>query len=350
MIRPALEALAGASVAFATRGEQPIDDPPPGGDVDILVGARDAAAAERVLEAHGFRRLAAPGHRRHRFFLAFDHARGRWLKIDVALVPVRFGWDLSARDARSLERFARYRVGTKANPGALERVWSRAQRRRPLGLRRRGPVVAVLGPDGAGKGSVIAALRREIPVGLTPLYFGHGGESQQEYASRPARGPGRAASAGRRAARAARAALALLPPDLRAAQHHARRAVVSALRVWVAYPYAWRGDIVLCDRHPLEGLAVNREDRTLGGRLERRLLRTLAPWPDAVVLLDAPGEVLFARKGEHGPSVLERWRAAYQEVFAGPRTTVVATTDGLEAAVAASSAAVWRALCERRGW
>ena len=118
MIRAALDRLTAEGIAFATRGDQPIDAPPPGGDVDILVHARDARAAERVLEAAGFHRLAVAGHHGHRFHLAFDPERARWLKLDLNLVPTRLRWDLDARDERSLRRFAAYRVGATAGRGA----------------------------------------------------------------------------------------------------------------------------------------------------------------------------------------------------------------------------------------
>jgi thymidylate kinase len=344
VIRAALDALAAASVPFATRGEQPIDDPPPGGDVDILVGAADADAAERVLAQAGFHRLHSPGHRRHRFYLAFD---GRWLKIDVSLVPRGFGWDLSARDEESLRRFAAYRTGTKADPALPERIVAALERRRPLEPRRRGPVVAVLGPDGAGKGSVIAALRRQIQAAVTPVYLGHGETSRAEYRRRPAAPPGARAV---RLRAGVRAVLGLLPHAARDVQHRVRRAVRMAARTWAAYLYAWRGDIVLCDRHPLEALAVHAGDRSAAATVERLMLRRLVPWPDAVVLLDAPGDVLYARKGEHSPAVLDGWRGAYRDVFGARNATVVCTTDGLDRSVAQASAVLWRALSDRRGW
>ena len=49
MIRGALERLTAAGIPFAPRGEQPIDDPPPGGDVDILVRARDGEVTIRPI-------------------------------------------------------------------------------------------------------------------------------------------------------------------------------------------------------------------------------------------------------------------------------------------------------------
>jgi thymidylate kinase len=345
VIRTALDALAREGIPFATRGEQPIDDPPRGGDVDILLGAADADDAERVLTATGMRRLVSPGHRRHRFFLAFDPDRGQWLKLDVSLVPRRFGWDLRARDERSLTRFAAYRTGTKASPGTAERVWSALARRRPLGWRRQGPVVAVLGPDGAGKGTVIARLRAEIPATVTPVYLGHG-ESGHPYAR--SAGP----RAGRSVRTLARRGLALLPDTARDTQYRARRALRLSARAWRAWAYAWRGDVVLCDRYPLEALVVDAGDTRPGPRLEGWIISRLTPWPDAVVLLDAPAEVLYARKaGESSPERIERLRQGYRNLF-GARcdTTVVPTTGDESASGEAAAAALWQALGKRRGW
>jgi thymidylate kinase len=306
VIRTALERLEEAGIAFALRGEQPVDDPPPGGDVDIVLSARDAPAAGRVLEAAGFRRFAAAGRYDHHFYLAFDAPRGRWLKLDLNLAP-----DLDRVDT------ARYRT----------RPASRLRAALPAAPRRLGPVVALIGPDGAGKGSIIAQLNAEIPVATTVMYMGSG------QGGAPARNAW------------ARAAVARAPADLRAAQYQARRVVRAALRAWAAHARAWRGDIVLCDRHPLEAVAIESD----GGGL-RGLLGRLVPWPDEIVLLDAPGEVLYARKGEHSPERLERWRRAYRDVLVPRGATVVPTTGELDASVAAASSIVWRGLKARRRW
>jgi thymidylate kinase len=346
VIRSALDRLASEGVAFATRGEQPIDDPPHGGDVDILVARRDAEPADRALRAAGFHYLESPGHRGHRFYLDFDEESARWLKIDVNLVPERLDWDLSARDEKHLRRFAGYRIGTKSDPGLAERLWSAAARRRPLGRRRQGPVVAMLGPDGAGKGSVIAALRSRIQATVTPVYLGHGELSRAEYARRP-RARSRVPGGPRQLVRSL---LSLLPSDVHEAQYRLRQVLLAALRVWAVYPYAWRGDIVLCDRHPIEQLAVAPADASRLRDVEHRLLMRLVPWPDAVIVLDAPGDVLFERKGEHTPALLERWRQAYVDVFE-PRGAVVVCNDGeLENTLSRASAVLWEALLARRAW
>jgi len=343
VIRAALDALTNAGIPFAARGEQPIDDPPRGGDVDILVGAADADKTEEVLTAAGMRRLVSPGHRRHRFYLAFDPDRAQWMKLDVSLVPRRFGWDLRARDDRSLARFAAYRTGTKAASRPAERLWSALARKRPLGLRRQGAVVAVLGPDGAGKGTIISQLRAEIPATVTPVYLGHGQSGERYRSARPARGRGPAGTV-------VRSALALLPGVARDAQYRARRALRLSLRCWRAWACAWRGDLVVCDRYPLDALVVDAGDARPGPRLEGWIVSRLTPWPDAVVLLDAPAEVLRARKPESSREQIERLRREYRSVFVCRGATVVLTTGDESASVGATSAVLWRALSERRGW
>jgi hypothetical protein len=113
---------------------------------------------------------------------------------------------------------------------------------------------------------------------------------------------------------------------------------------------AWRGHVVLTDRHPLDAVAVRPRRTALGGAVERLIATRLVPTPDAVVVLDAPGQVLFDRKGEHTPERLEQWRQGYRDRL-GPRGAVVVDAAGpVEDTTAAARRVLWQALARRRGW
>ena len=154
IIAAAFDAMNGRRIRYAFRkGSELIDPLVPGCEIDIMIDPAELPAAEAAVATQGFRRLAAPGCPRHRFYLAFD--RGRWLKIDAKIAR------RSARPAAAGSRWP-----------APQRFFSAVAQRRPLALRRQGPVVALLGPDGAGKGTIIEMLRERIPVALTVLYLG----------------------------------------------------------------------------------------------------------------------------------------------------------------------------------
>jgi ribose 1,5-bisphosphokinase PhnN len=275
---------------------------PAEGELDVWIDAGDARRADRALRGAGFKHLGTAGHLGHTFYVAFD--RGRWLKLD-AKAP-----------------------STHRRP--LSRVASSLQRRMPVSLRRLGPVIAVLGPDGAGKGSLISGLRARIPFAVTPVYLGMDKR------------------------RSRRAGSGVESPRNVPAWREVAGLGRGLLRSWRllagAYAAAWRGDIVLCDRHPIEVLAVRPRRTPLAAAAERLLVQRLIPRPDAVVVLDAPGDVLFRRKREHPVEVLERWRRAYAEVF-GPMGAVIIPTAGpMQATLGRASQAVWEALGRRRRW
>lgn len=300
--RSALDALEQAAIPFRLRKSNGSNELPAGGELDLWLAPSDVRSADAALRSAGFHHLEAPGHPGHRFYVAFDGRR--WLKLDAKL-PGRAG---------RLDHF-----------GA---AWNR---RRPAALRRLGPVVAVLGPDGAGKGSLVSALHARIPFAVTPVYLGF---------------------AGRRPRRSGADISGRVRPV--PAWREVAGVVRGAARAWrillKAYAAAWRGHIVLCDRHPIEVLAVRPRRSPAAALVERLLVQHLTPGPDAIVVLDAPGRVLFRRKGEHSVEVLERWRRGYAEEFEPRGAVTISTLGRKEATVHRASEVVWAALQKRRRW
>ena len=77
------------------------------------------------------------------------------------------------------------------------------------------------------------------------------------------------------------------------------------------------GHIVIFDRHfyaDFYHFHVNGRDDRWTSRLHGYMLEHLYPKPDLVIFLDAPAEVLFARKGEGTIALLEERRRDYLEL------------------------------------
>jgi len=92
-VRPAvvraLSALARSDITWALlRGESDLSKPE--GDVDILVAPTDIPRLAKELAGLGFGRLRRRGRGPHIFFLAYDAAEDRWVKLDV-VTDLAFG-------------------------------------------------------------------------------------------------------------------------------------------------------------------------------------------------------------------------------------------------------------------
>ena len=214
---------------------------------------------------------------------------------------------------------------------------------------RRGFTVALIGCDGAGKTTVARALERQAGLPVRYLYMGVSPESsnRQLPSTRVAHAIKRRAAARRRHAPAE----TTRAPRLRAGRR-ACRAGRSALRLanrlaeeWyrqlIAQALLARGSIVVFDRHFLadyHAFDVAGAGRQLSRRIHGWMLIHAYPQPDLVVLLDAPPEVLFARKGEGTLASLARRRADYLGLAdaAGIEGTfaVVSATQPVDAVVA----------------
>jgi len=200
--------------------------------------------------------------------------------------------------------------------------------------------IAVIGGDGAGKTTVT---RRLLDSGRLPfryLYMGiNVGSSNaalptSRLLQRLRHGQSSPATSHRAPARPKRGA--------RAALRSLARLAYRLSEEWYRQILCWRaerrGEIVLCDRHFVYDFylrAGERRAKPIGDRIHLWLLEHLYPRPDLVLFLDAPAELLMARKGEASLEFLEERRAAMLEIGAGDAQFLrIDGTQPLEAVVA----------------
>jgi thymidylate kinase len=339
----------------------------PGGDLDLLVSRDDLGRARQILKALGFAPLPAWGRGSHHFFLSYHPPTDRWIELDIVtelsygpdfsletgaqggclarrqyhdgvavLAPDDAFWTLLlhclldkgefpihhrvrlselATEARTESQLAH--VVARACPAGwtVERIvasvrhgeWSvladlapllaakwarqdplRTLRRvavnrffrlleKPLMLRRRrGLSVALLGPDGVGKSTLAESVSRSYYFPSRLVYMGMWSRDETDPSGLPA---------------------AIL------------QALRRPFRVWRRYAMALyhqtRGRLVIFDRYTYDAVIPPQPPYTRLKQLYFWLLRHLCPAPDLVLVLDAPGHVMYARKGEESPESLE---------------------------------------------
>lgn len=208
--------------------------------------------------------------------------------------------------------------------------------------------VALIGADGAGKTTIGRRIEKEGTLRVKYLYMGVNPEASNRMLPttwlilKVKRLLGRETHAGG-------------PPDPsrlearpRGVVRRALRGIKSCLRTvnqlgeeWFRQLLAWcyecRGYVVLFDRHfysdyYAHDIAGDSAGRTLARRIHGFALRRLYPQPDLVVLLDAPADVLFERKGEGSVELVERRRQEYLQVCEQvPQAAIVDATQPLDA-------------------
>jgi thymidylate kinase len=190
--------------------------------------------------------------------------------------------------------------------------------------------VALIGPDGAGKTTIGRRIEHALPMPVKYVYMGVNLDSSNHMlpttrllkAIKRARGaaPDTAGPPDPNRVRArpkglAKRTLAGLKSTLRMTN----RMGEEWFRQGLAWYYQRRGNIVVFDRHFFSDyyaydIANPQADRRISDRIHGFMLNRVYPKPDLVIYLDAPAEVLFARKGEGTIEALERRRQEYMSL------------------------------------
>jgi thymidylate kinase len=101
------------------------------------------------------------------------------------------------------------------------------------------------------------------------------------------------------------------------------------------------GHVALFDRHAVDAL-LRPGPKTFKSTVSYSLLSHSCAKPDTFVVLDAPGEVMFARKGEHDVETLEERRQRYLDLQDRyPNVAVVDATQSADDVLRDVSALIW---------
>lgn len=381
-------------------------------EVDLLVDKQQGKQLYQLLAQLGFVALPSWGHGPHQFFTIYDEAGDRWLKLDV-VTEVVFGYPyhtivtnfaatcLARRqwhsgvfvpsvecealtllyhciiDKKRFEPHRRQRLQTLCSAvkdrnelttflqqwGQPTLTWSQiatlvaredwegllalrpvltqaltqkqwlAQRTRPIQQRvvrklskqlqaRRPPAisVAILAPDGAGKSTVVAGIQKSF---CFPVYTTYMGLYQKGERRGLTKVLAKAGFVGRLAIQWQR--------YLKARTQQARR------------------KLVIFDRYAYDALLPSPKPLTRLQQWRRQILAHACPAPDLVILLDAPGALLYARKGEHSTALLEEQRQGYLKLKSKLRQMVVVdATQNPDAVRRRVITHIWRAYVRRQ--
>jgi thymidylate kinase len=187
--------------------------------------------------------------------------------------------------------------------------------------------VALIGPDGAGKTTIARRLEQAFPLPTKYVYMGVNADSSNYLLPTTRVMHGIKRALGAKPDTSGPRDLNWAKPRTTGPIKRLASSLKSSLRLvnWVgeewyrqalAWYYQHKGYIVLSDRHFFSDyyaydIANGGGGQPLDRRIHGLMLLHVFPKPDLVIDLDAPPEVLFARKGEGTIESLQRRRREY---------------------------------------
>ena len=395
-------------------------------DIDFLVQEQSLGRLQSVLKGLNFVRLPVWGHAPHHFFVMYDEASDRWLKLDV-VTTVIYGKPipslhtalavgcLSRRRRRGVTfvpapedelvtlllhclldkgAFAPHRLariqelrheiadeayvdkllhtvwapnttwaqlaaiidaanwpallamrsaiakrlaGGQRLPALVRRFSGQVLRKldRVAGmLQPRSLTVALLAPDGGGKTTLATELAKRFFLPSRYIYMGTNIEASTVGLPTTRW----IQSQSRRPLNMRRLPLWLIARGLR----FPNNLLEHWYRYAISYYHMARGRLILFDRYIFDAPGEARK-KSLKSRIRNWLLAAIAPKPDLVVFLDAPGEVLYARKGEHSPAILEQQRQHYLGLQTHlPQMVVIDATNNADQVRRSVTSLIWQ--------
>lgn len=376
-------------------------------EVDLLVSPENAARALAVIREHGYLEIAAWGHAPHRFFVNYFPNEHSWVKLDV-VTSLMYGRPTRHLQVEHELLRHRVRIGEIFIPCAsdelstlllhcmldkaefrqhhCERIVTLYERLKEMGTQR--PVMQVL-EDSLGWPDIESAIQqRDFDWLLTRRKSLARWLRDRQRLSAGARlvsqyvlGKIRPAIA---AATQPGMALAIIAPDgggkttlatrlckvgmletryaysgqsAFASEHPHKRTVLRFLaklvRQWKFVGKAGvqrlTGKVVVFDRYVYDRWVTAPVPKGTLRILRDFLLRSCWPTPDLVIILDAPGRLLYERKHEHSEALLEQHRAGYKRLaLALPQATVIDGSQPFEQVEREFTSIVWNRYREMR--
>jgi len=215
-----------------------------------------------------------------------------WAEVAAAIDASQWTTLLAASKPVASRLTQRNPVGTvrrQVGHRVLRKLNTWVNARRPRSL-----TVALLAPDGAGKSTLTDSIRNSFYFPVRSVYMGLYQKKKEK-----------------------KVGFSLAKAGL----------LGNLFTQWGRYSTARyhqaRRRLVVFDRYTYDALLSARQPQSRLKQWRRWLLVYTCPAPDLVILLDAPGEILFARKGEHSATLLEQQRQQYLSLQPQLRQMVV---------------------------